>query len=55
DLGLPYGLERAATDAFVGSTFEPGELAGRPVKSIYAVEVSFHAVSQPGPVSRTLP
>ncbi|MEY2690236.1 MAG: hypothetical protein RL375_4436, partial [Pseudomonadota bacterium] len=40
DLGLPYGLERAATDAFVGSTFEPGELAGRPVKSIYAVEVS---------------
>ncbi|MBK6853482.1 MAG: hypothetical protein IPG93_18360 [Burkholderiales bacterium] len=55
DAGLPYGLERAASEAFLGATFEPGELDGHPVKSIYSVEVSFVATSQPGPVTRGLP
>jgi hypothetical protein len=55
DAGLPYGLERAASEAFLGATFEPGEHDGQAVKSIYTVEISFVATSQPGPVTRGSP
>jgi hypothetical protein len=49
---LPGGMEIAAREAFYAVPFSPGELNGRPVKSIYPVEVNFSAdptVRQIGP------
>ncbi|MFM2121382.1 MAG: hypothetical protein RL722_2850 [Pseudomonadota bacterium] len=38
---LPPDLERAAAQAFYATPFDPGELGGRAVKSLYPVEVRF--------------
>jgi hypothetical protein len=56
DPGLPLGLEDAARSAFMAAHFAPGEVDGRAVRSILAVEVNFNAMPQPaGAVSRAVP
>jgi hypothetical protein len=54
--GLPLGLEDAARSAFMAARFAPGEVDGRLVRSILAVEVTFNALPQPASaVSRSAP
>jgi hypothetical protein len=46
---LPPVMEAAARTAFLRGRFSPGEVQGRPVRSVIRVEVSFEAQTQSGP------
>ncbi len=41
DAGLPPSLEEIARTAFLNARFEPGQLDGRPTKSLMKIEVVF--------------
>lgn len=48
ETGLPPVLEEAARQAFLRSSFTPGELDGRPIRSRLRIEVAYTAETAPG-------